>query len=201
MLQLASAGPMVELLKKAKSFGLSYEERILINNVRSGLGSLQVCKVDWAKKVVFPTDIDTMENSTELPEGFCLVKNFIWVRTSLGENLLFPGSSNFSIMEKRDLVDVCRAMGTTKKKSRIYVLDDEKPRLVYVVDRVTLTDDDAIDLASNFDQRFPIYGLRDGNLNRVIYQSQWLAGEDLRIWKIGINNVIWSNMAKLLFHL
>lgn len=199
MLYRGTVGPMVELSRRERDFRLSVGERILVGNIRSGVGSVPIYKVDREKKIVCPTDVRSM-NTAEIPEGYCLSAEFIWAKTVAGEDLLFPGSYTYGLVEKGDLVDVCKAMNTSRKH-KVYVLDDENLRMVYIVDRVTLSDDDCIEFAAKFDQRFPIYGLKNGSLTRVIYQSEWLSGEDLAIWKIGIGNVIWSPMAKLLFHL
>lgn len=200
MLCLASVGPKIELKRRLWGFNLPASERLLLGNLRSGVGSLSVCKIDREAKIVYPTDVMSM-NSTEIPEGYCLSAEFIWAKTVVGEDLLFPGNCSYGLMEKERLVDTCRAMNTAKKH-RLYIVDDEKPRMVYMVDRVTLSDDGCIEIAAKFDQRFPIYGFMTGNnLTRVVYQSEWLVGEDLAVWRVGIDNVIWSPMAKLLFHL
>lgn len=188
----------MELLVKERDFRLTLEERLLLRNIRSG-GGIPVCKVDREAKMVYPTDVSLM-NTSEMPEGYSLVNELVWVRTASGEDLLFPGSGNYSLIERKDLFGSCGEKNMSKKRV-FYIIDDEDPKNVYMVRRVVMSDDDCVEVVTKFDQRFPVYGLKDGRLTRVIYQSEWLTGEDLAIWKIGIGNVIWSPMAKLLFHL
>ncbi len=199
MLQLASIGSSVELRGRERDLKLTSGERLLLSNVRSGIESLSVCRVDREAKIVYPTDLTSM-NTAEMPEGYCLSTKVIWARTLNGEDLLFPGDYCYGLMEKGDLVDLCRVLSASKRQ-RTYVMDNENLRMVYAIDRVTLSDENAIKIALKFKQRFPVYGLKGGSLTKVIYQGECLTGENIAIWKIGIKNVIWSPMAKLLLQL
>lgn len=201
MLFLGLVGPMIELRKLSGQFNLPKAERVLLNNFRSGSGSLGVYKVNKETWTVSPTDITTMSDS-EIPEGFCLGKKYLSVKLPSGEDLVFPGRVNYGLIREIDLVDEYRSM-TPLKEERLCILNTDNPKFVQVVDRVTLTDLDCIKIASSFESRFPIYGFSDKELTKVIYRRTCMDKEDKQFsfWATGVKNVIWSPVAKLLFGL